>query len=174
MSLEAAIAKFDGPGKKYHGVRYPGGDIRQPNKVVMVLPEDGQAYELIRNGKVKHIAESFEWGNLLPTLGKAEPVEQRCIYEKKAAFIEKVRKRSEAQWKRIEIAQKRCQQLAISILMDFLDNAKVAELCYKHFSGLVIEKLPESEWWLTGKEIEDAIGARIVIAGLSTLGGNQP
>jgi hypothetical protein len=163
---------FSDRGRVYQGNRYPDGTIRPPHCTVTVLPEDGRSYQLDIevSRKFLSLAIIFDWGTFGVALGKSEPVYQRSLYEKKATYFEKVRKRSEAEWKKLEVHQKRCRQLAFAILYDLTGNKKVSEACYEKFSGRIIKKLPEAKWTLTVQQIEDCVGAELVLAALGNIG----
>ena len=174
MTAPDVSSGFNTGGKRYHGVRYEDGTIRGRICVVTVLPEDGQPYGLdAKCGQVIEIG-AFEWGVFFRDLPKVEqPIaSQMSIYEAKATYFTAARKRSDANWKRLENHQKRCRRLALAILCDMLPtNHDAARKVHEEFSGKIIERLPEAEWWLTEKQIDDAVGASLVMAALSTIKG---
>lgn len=159
--------------ERYHGVRYEDGTIAGKRMVVSVLPEDGQPY-FLKNEQGSYVhddADSIEWGYFFRNLPKLEAeAMQKSIYETNAMYFSKRRKRSAADWKRLENHKKKCRRLALRILLDLVSNKDAARKVHEEFSGKIIERLPESEWWLTEEQIHDAVGASLVLAALSTIG----
>jgi hypothetical protein len=165
---------FNTGGKRYHGVRYEDGTIAGRRCVVTVLPADGQAYELVKEGGRAFDVGEVDWGFFFRDSPKVDiPIaNQMSIYEKRATYHNAARKRSDADWARLERHQKKCRCLALHILCDLLPtNHDAARKVHKEFSGKIIERLPEKEWWLTEKQIDDAVGASMVLAALSTIKG---